>query len=92
MTDQQAMAGDEPRIDVRDTEPSRPSTAVTRPDSAIARLIDKGFWMFRRSEALGWLLALALNISAAGWLGVAIWAVIFAVSIVIETAVEPVEA
>ncbi|MFT3802145.1 MAG: hypothetical protein QM766_13090 [Burkholderiaceae bacterium] len=92
MTDQQAMALDEPRIDIRGTEPARRSTASTRPGSAVGRLIDKGFWIFRRSEALGWLLALALNVSAAGWLGVAIWAVIFAVSIIIETAAEPIEA
>ncbi len=93
MTTQPVMALDEPCIDPdRGIHSPRTTNFVTRLGIIATRVAEKALWMFRRSEALGWVLALALNVSAAGWLGLAIWTFIFAVSILLETAAEPIEA
>lgn len=93
MTYQPAMALDEPRINSGgDPDPSQKTPGMSRLGTLVTRIGEKGSWMFRRSEAVGWLLALALNISAAGWMGLGIWTFIFATSILLETVAEPVDA
>lgn len=91
MTYQEVLALDEPGAapDDDNTTISRP-TLTERVRARLASASKSIAWIFRRSEGVGWMLALALNISTAGWLGVAIWAVMFAVAISLETAAEEV--
>ena len=48
-------------------------------------------WMFQRSEGVGWLIALLVNIVTVGWLGVALWSALFCIAIMLETMAEPVQ-
>lgn len=57
----------------------------------LSSALESMIWMFQRSEGVGWLIALLVNIATVGWLGVALWSALFSIAIVLETLAEPVQ-
>ena len=69
------------------TQDSRKATLRARLSAAVESMV----WMFQRSEGVGWLIALLVNVVTVGWLGVAIWSALFCIAILLETMAEPVQ-